>query len=316
MQIVVVGTGYVGLVTGACLADSGATVTCVDTDTSKIRTLLDGRLPIHEPGLGEVVQRGVANGRLRFTTELSECIGHADAVFIAVGTPSAEDGSSDLRYVEAVARDIGEHLTDYTVVVTKSTVPVGTTRRVRQIVSVELVRRGCVIDFDVASNPEFLKEGVAVADFMKPDRIVIGVDNPRARRVLERLYRPFVLNGHPVMVMDIASAEITKYAANGMLAIRVSFMNLMAQLCEVHGADVGSVRRALGADNAYRVAVPVCGCRLRRFVFPEGCACARCPPAKRSVCRWICCTQLRRSTNARSWCSSTGSRGCSARSWA
>ncbi len=249
MKVVIVGTGYVGLVSGACLADTGSDVVCVDTDEAKIADLHQGRMPIYEPGLGEVVTRAVASRRLRFSTELAHELPGTDTVFIAVGTPSSADGTADLSFVENVGRTIGRHITNYIVVVTKSTVPVGTATMLHRVITEELAARGTDIEFDVASNPEFLKEGVAVADFMKPDRIVIGVDSARARAVLERVYRPFVLNGHPVMFMDIASAEITKYAANAMLAMRVSFMNLMAQLCDATGADIGSVRRGIGADD-------------------------------------------------------------------
>jgi UDPglucose 6-dehydrogenase len=243
-----IGTGYVGLVTGACLADAGMSVTCVDVDAGKVERLRRGELPIYEPGLSEVVQRGTSRKRLAFSTSLADELRGADAVFICVGTPPKEDGSADLGYVEGVAREIGRHLEHYVVVVTKSTVPVGTAQRVRDAIAGELAAREADIEFDVASNPEFLKEGAAVADFQKPDRIVIGVDSDRARAVLAQVYRSFVLNGHPVQFMDIASAELTKYAANAMLAVRISFMNLMAQMCEELGADITAVRAGIASD--------------------------------------------------------------------
>ncbi len=248
MRVVIVGTGYVGLVTGACLADVGSDVTCVDVNAEKIEALQRGVMPIYEPGLAEVVSRTVAKGRLRFATSLTGELGGADAVFIAVGTPSDEDGSADLRHVETVARQIGEHMTDYMVVITKSTVPVGTAEKVRTAVQKSLDARGVTIPFDVASNPEFLKEGAAIADFLRPDRIVVGVESPRAKAILERVYRPFVLNGHRMIFMDVASAELTKYAANAMLATRISFMNMIAGLCESFGADILSVRQGIGSD--------------------------------------------------------------------
>lgn len=248
MKVVMMGTGYVGLVTGACLADAGMSVTCVDVDEGKIERLRRGELPIYEPGLTDVVARGTSRNRLKFSTNLAEELRGADAVFICVGTPPKEDGSADLGYVESVARGIGRHLEHYVVVVTKSTVPVGTAQRVRDAIAGELAARGADIEFDVASNPEFLKEGAAVADFQKPDRIVIGVDADRAKAVLAQVYRSFVLNGHPLQFMDIASAELTKYAANAMLAVRISFMNLMAQMCEELGADITAVRAGIASD--------------------------------------------------------------------
>ena len=248
MKVTMVGTGYVGLVTGACLAEVGCSVTCIDTDVGKVERLRAGELPIYEPGLGDVVTRTVARNGLRFSTDLGEELRGSDAVFIAVGTPSGGDGVADLSQVEAVARTVGRHLDHYTVVITKSTVPVGTADMVRAAIADELALRGADVEFDVASNPEFLKEGAAIADFMRPDRIVIGVESDRAKAVLSQIYRPFVLNGHPLLFMDIASAEVTKYAANAMLAMRISFMNLMARLCEETGADVGDVRRGIGSD--------------------------------------------------------------------
>ncbi len=258
MKIAVVGTGYVGLVTGSCLADVGMDVTCVDVNAQKIQNLHKGILPIYEPGLTAIVERNTASGRLKFTTELKRAIGGAEAAFIAVGTPPGEDGSADLRYVLAVAREIGETMTDYLVIITKSTVPVGTAEKVRHAVKEALGKRGMKIPYDVASNPEFLKEGAAIDDFMKPDRIVCGVESERAQEVLTRLYKPFTLNGHPVLFMDVPSAEMTKYAANAMLATKISFMNDIANLCELLGADVEQVRRGIGSD-------PRIG---NRFIYP------------------------------------------------
>ncbi|SFG32654.1 UDP-glucose dehydrogenase family protein [Pontibacter chinhatensis] len=250
MRIAVVGTGYVGLVTGTCFAEVGIDVTCIDIDERKIENLRQGILPIYEPGLEEMVERNAQKGRLSFSTDLSEVVESCgcEAVFIAVGTPPGEDGSADLKYVLAVARHIGRSLKGYTVVVTKSTVPVGTARKVRQAIAEELEARGEQIDFDVASNPEFLKEGAAIDDFLKPDRIVVGVESERAEQVMSRLYKPFLMNGHPLIFMDIPSAEMTKYAANAMLATKISFMNDVANLCEIMGADVNMVRRGIGSD--------------------------------------------------------------------
>jgi UDPglucose 6-dehydrogenase len=258
MKIAVVGTGYVGLVTGACLAEVGMTVTCVDVNAEKIANLQKGILPIYEPGLETIVERNTASGRLKFTTKLAEAIEGAEAAFIAVGTPPGEDGSADLRYVLAVAREIGEQMKDYLVVITKSTVPVGTAEKVKKELHAALTKRGANIPFDVASNPEFLKEGAAIDDFMKPDRIVCGVESDRARDVMTRLYKPFTLNGHPVLFMDVPSAEMTKYAANAMLATKISFMNDIANLCELLGADVDQVRKGIGSD-------PRIG---NRFIYP------------------------------------------------
>jgi UDPglucose 6-dehydrogenase len=248
MKIAVVGTGYVGLVTGTCFAEVGINVTCIDIDEKKIANLRQGILPIYEPGLEEMVSRNVKAERLHFSTNLGEAIREADVAFIAVGTPPGEDGSADLKYVLAVARGIGEHMRSYGVVVTKSTVPVGTAAKVRTEIAQALARRGEHITFDVASNPEFLKEGAAIDDFLKPDRIVVGVSSARAEDVMRRLYKPFLLNGHPIIFMDIPSAEMTKYAANSMLATRISFMNDIANLCEIVGADVNMVRRGIGSD--------------------------------------------------------------------
>ena len=258
MKIAVVGTGYVGLVTGSCLADVGMTVTCVDVNAQKIANLHKGILPIYEPGLEAIVERNTKSGRLKFTTDLKEAIAGAEAAFIAVGTPPGEDGSADLRYVLGVAREIGETMTDYLVVITKSTVPVGTAEKVKKALGEALGKRSGKLQFDVASNPEFLKEGAAIDDFMKPDRIVCGVQSDRAQEVLARLYKPFTLNGHPVLFMDVPSAEMTKYAANAMLATKISFMNDIANLCELLGADVNQVRKGIGSD-------PRIG---NRFIYP------------------------------------------------
>ena len=249
MNIAIVGTGYVGLVSGACFADTGALVTCVDVDTQKIERLQRGDIPIYEPGLDELVLKNIRAGRLRFTTSLAEVLNEQQIVFSAVGTPPDEDGSADLSYVLQVARTIGENLQKYIVVVTKSTVPVGTARQVRETIQGELNRRGVEIDFDVASNPEFLKEGNAIKDFMSPDRVVVGVESEKARSLLTRLYKPFLLNNFRVIFMDIPSAEMTKYAANSMLATRISFMNDIANLCELVGADVNMVRAGIGSDT-------------------------------------------------------------------
>ncbi|MBC6988279.1 UDP-glucose dehydrogenase family protein [Hymenobacter sp. BT491] len=248
MKIAVVGTGYVGLVTGTCFAEVGIDVTCIDIDQKKIENLKNGILPIYEPGLEEMVSRNVAKDRLHFSTNLAESIQDCDVAFIAVGTPPGEDGSADLKYVLAVARGIGEHMNNYCVIVTKSTVPVGTAAKVRNAIEQALETRDMDLDFDVASNPEFLKEGAAIDDFLKPDRIVVGVASERAEEVMTKLYKPFLLNGHPIIFMDIPSAEMTKYAANAMLATKISFMNDVANLCEIMGADVNKVRQGIGSD--------------------------------------------------------------------
>lgn len=249
MKIAVVGTGYVGLVTGACLSDVGIDVVCIDIDQTKVDNLKKGILPIYEPGLEDIVKRNYEKGRLNFSTNLGESIQGAEATFIAVGTPPGEDGSADLQYVLAVAKEIGENMNDYMVIVTKSTVPVGTAKKVHAQLTESLAARNSDLEFNVASNPEFLKEGAAIDDFMKPDRIVVGIDSDRAREIMDRLYRPFVLNGHPVLFMDIPSAEMTKYAANSMLATKISFMNDIANLCEIMGADVNLVRKGIGSDT-------------------------------------------------------------------
>ena len=248
MKLTVVGTGYVGLVTGTCLADVGVDVTCVDIDEKKIQRLRNGEVPIYEPGLDLILKNNVEKGRLHFSTSLKDVLKGVEVVMIAVGTPQGEDGSADLQYVSAVAGEIGRYMEDYHVVVTKSTVPVGTHRVVRNAIQQELDARGVDLTFDVVSNPEFLKEGAAVADFLKPDRIVIGTESEKAKEIMHKLYRPFLLNGHPIIDMDPASSEMTKYAANAMLATRISFMNDVANLCERMGADVNKVRKGIGVD--------------------------------------------------------------------
>lgn len=250
MKIAVVGTGYVGLVTGTCFAETGVDVTCIDIDKNKIEGLKQGKMPIYEPGLEEMVLRNVQKGRLHFSISLAESIQGCECVFIAVGTPSGEDGSADLKYVVAVAREVGENLNHYTVLVTKSTVPVGTSQKVWDACGEALAKRGKKdIEYGVASNPEFLKEGAAIDDFMKPDRIVVGTSDERAKQVMEKLYKPFLLNGHPIYFMDVPSAEMTKYAANAMLATKISFMNDIANLCEIVGANVNMVRKGIGSDS-------------------------------------------------------------------
>jgi len=249
MNIAVVGTGYVGLVTGTCFAEVGIEVVCIDIDQRKIDNLHKGIMPIYEPGLEEMVLRNVDKGRLHFSTSLKDAIQGAEVAFIAVGTPPGEDGSADLKYVLGVAKEIGTHMNDYMVVVTKSTVPVGTSEKVRKAVAEAQAARGVQIDYDVASNPEFLKEGAAIEDFLKPDRIVVGTSSKKAEETIGKLYKPFTLNGHPVIYMDIPSAEMTKYAANAMLATKISFMNDIANLCEIMGADVNLVRKGIGSDG-------------------------------------------------------------------
>jgi len=249
MKITVVGTGYVGLVSGTCFAETGVIVTCVDIDNDKIEKLKKGIIPIYEPGLETMVRRNVEKERLFFTTSTKEGLEGAEVVFIAVGTPPDEDGSADLKHVIAVAREIGRSMSQYLVIATKSTVPVGTAKKVKAAIQEELDKRGVKISFDVASNPEFLKEGAAIEDFLKPDRIIIGTESDEAQKFMERLYKPFLLNGHPIIFMDIPSAELTKYAANSMLATRISFMNDIANLCEIIGADVNMVRRGIGSDT-------------------------------------------------------------------
>ncbi len=258
MKIAIVGTGYVGLVTGTCFAEIGVNVICVDTNGEKIEALKQGVIPIYENGLEEMVNRNAKAGRLQFTTSLESCLDEVDVIFSAVGTPTDEDGSADLSYVLEVARTIGRNMTKYVLVVTKSTVPVGTAGKVRATIQAELDKRGVRIEFDVASNPEFLKEGNAVADFMSPDRVVVGVESERAKQLMSKLYKPFLLNNFRVIFMDIPSAEMTKYAANSMLATRISFMNDIANLCELVGADVNMVRSGIGSDT--RIG--------RKFLYP------------------------------------------------
>lgn len=269
MHIAIVGSGYVGLVTGACFAETGVTVTCIDVDEQKINNLKKGVLPIYEPGLGEIVERNSRSGRLTFTTDLAEVLDDVEIVFSAVGTPADEDGSADLKYVLEVARTIGRNMNKYLVVVTKSTVPVGTAEKIRHTIREELDRRGLNIDFDVAANPEFLKEGVAIKDFMSPERVVVGTDSERAERLLARLYRPFMLNSFRVIFMDIPSAEMTKYAANAMLATRISFMNDIANLCELVGANVSMVRKGIGADSRIGSKFLYPGCGYGGSCFPK-----------------------------------------------
>lgn len=249
MKISIVGTGYVGLVTGTCFAEVGIDVTCVDIDVTKIENLKNGIIPIYEPGLKELVTKNQGKGKLHFSTRLEESLEGREVIFIAVGTPPDEDGSADLKYVIDVARVIGKTMTEYLLVVTKSTVPVGTSRMVKDAILEEQNKRGVDIPFDVASNPEFLKEGNAVEDFMKPDRIVVGTQSEKAENIMKKLYKPFTLNGHPIIFMDVASSEMTKYAANAMLATKISFMNDIANLCEIMGANVNSVRRGIGSDT-------------------------------------------------------------------
>ena len=249
MKITIVGTGYVGLVSGTCLAETGVNVQCIDKDEAKIDNLNKGIIPIYEPGLAPMLNRNVEAGRLKFSTDLKQALKDSQAALIAVGTPPDEDGSADLKHVMAVAGEIGRHITDYILVITKSTVPIGTAEKIRSKIAEELENRKVIIDFDVASNPEFLKEGDAVNDCMKPDRIIVGTDSEKASRIIEKLYKPFVLNGHPLIYMDIPSAEMTKYAANAMLATKISFINDMANLCEKVGADINMVRRGIASDS-------------------------------------------------------------------
>jgi UDPglucose 6-dehydrogenase len=269
MNIAIVGTGYVGLVSGTCFAETGVDVTCIDVDASKIERLQNGIIPIYEPGLDELVKKNVKAGRLKFSTDLAAVLNEQDVVFSAVGTPPDEDGSADLKYVLQVAKTIGENINKYIVVVTKSTVPVGTAAKVRKTIEGELAKRGVDIPFDVASNPEFLKEGNAIKDFMSPDRVVVGVESEKAKKVLTRLYKPFLLNNFRVIFMDIPSAEMTKYAANSMLATRISFMNDMANLCERVGADINMVRAGIGADTRIGRKFLYAGCGYGGSCFPK-----------------------------------------------
>ncbi|TCP06340.1 UDP-glucose dehydrogenase family protein [Caldimonas thermodepolymerans] len=269
MKVTVIGTGYVGLVTGACLSEMGNHVVCLDVDPEKIRILKEGGIPIHEPGLLEIVQRNVAGGRLEFTTDVEAAVAHGTIQFIAVGTPPDEDGSADLQYVLAAARNIGRTMTDFKVIVDKSTVPVGTGDKVKAAVQDELDRRGIRLDFAVASNPEFLKEGAAVADFMRPDRVVVGADDERAILLMKALYAPFIRNHDRMMVMDLRSAEFTKYAANAMLATRISFMNELALVAEKLGADIELVRQGIGSDPRIGFHFLYAGCGYGGSCFPK-----------------------------------------------
>lgn len=269
MKIAIVGTGYVGLVSGTCFAEMGTEVYCVDVDAKKIENLNKGIMPIYEPGLKEMVLRNQQAGRLHFLTDLSTCLNDVEVVFSAVGTPPDEDGSADLKYVLEVARTVGKYMNKYLTVVTKSTVPVGTARKVRQAIQEELDRRGSDLTFDVASNPEFLKEGAAVKDFLSPDRIVVGIESERAKELMTRLYRPFLLNNFRVIFMDVPSAEMTKYAANAMLATRISFINDIANLCEIVGADVNMVRKGIGTDPRIGNRFLYAGCGYGGSCFPK-----------------------------------------------
>lgn len=269
MKIAIVGTGYVGLVSGTCFAEMGIDVTCVDTNIEKIQSLLNGKIPIYEPGLEDMVHKNKLADRLHFTTDLASVLDDVDVVFSAVGTPPDEDGSADLKYVLAVAKTIGENIKKYTVVVTKSTVPVGTSKKVKAIIQAELDKRGENIEFDVASNPEFLKEGAAIADFMSPDRVVVGVESKRAQETMGRLYKPFMLSGDRMIFTDISSAEMIKYAANSMLATRISFMNDIANLCELVDADVNMVRKGIGEDTRIGRKFLYAGCGYGGSCFPK-----------------------------------------------
>lgn len=269
MKIAIVGTGYVGLVTGTCFAEMGIDVTCVDINTEKIENLEKGIVPIYEPGLDDMIARNVQAGRLHFTTDLRSCLDDVEVVFTAVGTPPDEDGSADIKYVLDVARTIGQNIKKHVLVVTKSTVPVGTAKKVRATIQAELDKRGEKIDFDIASNPEFLKEGAAIKDFMSPDRVVVGVESELAKDIMTRLYRPFLLNNFRVIFMDVPSAEMTKYAANAMLATRISFMNDIANLCELIGADVNMVRKGIGSDTRIGQKFLYPGCGYGGSCFPK-----------------------------------------------
>lgn len=269
MKIAIVGTGYVGLVSGTCFSEMGVDVTCVDVDKNKVQNLQNGIIPIYEPGLEELVRRNMAAGRLHFTTDVREVLDDVEVVFSAVGTPPDEDGSADLKYVLEVARTVGRYINKYLVVVTKSTVPVGTAIKVKHAIQEELDRRGVNIEFDVASNPEFLKEGAAVEDFMRPDRVVVGVESDRAKEIMTRLYRPFMLTNDRMIFTDIPSAEMIKYAANSMLATRISFMNDVANLCELVGADINMVRKGIGADTRIGQKFLYAGCGYGGSCFPK-----------------------------------------------
>ena len=269
MNIAIIGTGYVGLVSGTCFSEMGINVTCVDVDSRKIETLNKGIVPIYEPGLEEMVTRNAKAGRLKFTTDLRECLDDVEVVFSAVGTPPDEDGSADLHYVLEVARTVGRNIKKHVVFVTKSTVPVGTAKKVKAAIQEEIEKRGVRVEFDVASNPEFLKEGAAVEDFMRPDRVVVGVESERAREIMTRLYRPFMLTNDRMIFTDIPSAEMIKYAANSMLATRISFMNDIANLCELVGANVNMVRKGIGSDTRIGAKFLYPGCGYGGSCFPK-----------------------------------------------
>ncbi|MGL5785307.1 MAG: UDP-glucose dehydrogenase family protein [Bacteroidales bacterium] len=269
MKIVIIGTGYVGLVTGACFSEMGAKVVCMDINSEKIESLKKGNIPIYEPGLEELVKKNIKDNRLSFTTHLSSALTNASLVFCTVGTPQDKDGNADLTYVKSTAEAVGQNMKDYLVFITKSTVPIGTSKLVKEIIQQELDKRGAHIPFDVASNPEFLKEGDAIKDFLTPERVVIGTDSPKAQKLLSKLYKPFVMNGYPIIFMDIASAEMTKYAANAMLATRISFMNDIANLCEIVGADVDLVRKGIGTDSRIGKSFLYPGCGYGGSCFPK-----------------------------------------------
>ena len=269
MNIAIVGTGYVGLVSGTCFAEMGVNVICVDVNEQKIQSLLNGKIPIYEPGLEDMVRKNVAAGRMRFTTDLTTCLDDVEVVFSAVGTPPDEDGSADLKYVLAVAKTFGQYVKKYTILVTKSTVPVGTAQKVKAAIQAELDKRGEQVEFDVASNPEFLKEGAAIKDFMAPDRVVVGTESERARKIMSKLYKPFMLSGERMIFTDIPSAEMIKYAANSMLATRISFMNDIANLCELVGADVNMVRKGIGSDTRIGKKFLYAGCGYGGSCFPK-----------------------------------------------
>jgi len=312
MNIAIVGTGYVGLVSGACFAETGAIVTCVDVDAKKVECLKAGQIPIYEPGLDELVTRNVKAGRLKFTTSLADVLNDQQIVFSAVGTPPDEDGSADLRYVLQVAQTIGDNLNHYMVVVTKSTVPVGTAKKVRATIQAALDRRGVDIEFDVASNPEFLKEGSAIKDFMSPDRVVVGVESDRAKEMLTRLYKPFLLNNFRVIFMDIPSAEMTKYAANSMLATRISFMNDIANLCERVGADVNMVRAGVGSDTRIgrKFLYAGCGYGGMRFAVSRKTLRRSSRLPMTTATPWRCSRPSSGSTRSRRTCCLTSSATC------
>lgn len=269
MKIAIIGTGYVGLVSGTCFAEMGTEVTCIDNNEEKIKSIISGEIPIYEPGLSEMVNRNIAAGRLHFNTSLKDVLDDVEVIFCAVGTPPDADGSADLKYVLEVAKTVGENINHYTLLVTKSTVPVGTAQKVKATIQAELDKRGMNVPFDVASNPEFLKEGAAIKDFMSPDRVVIGVESEKAKELMTKLYRPFLLNNFRVLFMDIPSAEMTKYAANSMLATRISFMNDIANLCELVGADIDMVRKGIGTDARIGNKFLYAGCGYGGSCFPK-----------------------------------------------